>query len=51
MKLLFDQNLSYKLCGRLADLFPDSQQVRRLGLAKRTTAPSGNTPKTEASLS
>jgi hypothetical protein len=32
MKLLFDQNLSFKLCQRLADLFPDSDQVRRLGL-------------------
>ena len=32
MKLLFDQNLSYKLCARLADLFPDSNQVRCLGL-------------------
>lgn len=31
MKLLFDQNLSFKLCQRLADLFPDSDQVRRLG--------------------
>ncbi len=32
MKLLFDQNLSFKLCTRLADLFPDSSQVRLLGL-------------------
>lgn len=32
MKLLFDQNLSFKLVDRLADLFPDSEQVRRLGL-------------------
>lgn len=32
MKLLFDQNLSFKLCGRLADLFPGSEQVRRAGL-------------------
>jgi predicted nuclease of predicted toxin-antitoxin system len=32
MKLLFDQNLSYKLCDRLADLFPDSSQVRLAGL-------------------
>jgi predicted nuclease of predicted toxin-antitoxin system len=32
MKLLFDQNLSYKLCAKLADLFPSSQQVRQLGL-------------------
>jgi predicted nuclease of predicted toxin-antitoxin system len=32
MKLLFDQNLSFKLCARLTDLFPDSHQVRLLGL-------------------
>ena len=32
MKLLFDQNLSFKLCGRLADMFPDSEQVNRAGM-------------------
>ena len=32
MKLLFDQNLSFKLCGRLADIFPGSNQVRLLGM-------------------
>lgn len=32
MKLLFDQNLSFKLCVKLADFFPDSNQVRLLGL-------------------
>ena len=32
MKLLFDQNLSYRLCAPLADLFPDSGQVRRAAL-------------------
>ena len=32
MKLLLDQNLSYRLCGRLADLYPDTQQVRQIGL-------------------
>lgn len=32
MKLLFDQNLSFKLCARLADLFPDSNQVRLANL-------------------
>ena len=32
MKLLFDQNLSFKLCRRLADLFPDSNQIRLLGM-------------------
>ena len=32
MKLLFDQNLSFKLCRRLADTFPDSNQVRLLGM-------------------
>src|ERR1035437_1591117 len=34
MKLLFDQNLSFKLCQVLADLFPGSSQVRLLGLAE-----------------
>jgi predicted nuclease of predicted toxin-antitoxin system len=34
MKLLFDQNLSFKLCEQLADLFPGSEQIRRLGLAQ-----------------
>jgi predicted nuclease of predicted toxin-antitoxin system len=34
MKLLFDQNLSFKLCQRLADLFPGSDHVRSLGLAE-----------------
>lgn len=33
MKLLFDQNLSFRLCHSLADLFPDSSQVRLLGLS------------------
>jgi len=33
MKLLFDENLSSELCARLADLFPDSGQVRLIGLA------------------
>ena len=33
MKLLFDQNLSYRLVDALADLFPDSQHVRHVGLA------------------
>ena len=32
MKLLFDQNLSFKLAGRLADVYPDSAHVRLLGL-------------------
>ena len=32
MRLLFDQNLSFKLCARLADLFPGSTQARLLGL-------------------
>ena len=27
MKLLFDQNLSFKLCRLLADIFPSSSQV------------------------
>jgi predicted nuclease of predicted toxin-antitoxin system len=34
MKLLFDQNLSFKLCAALADLFPGSSQIRLLGLER-----------------
>ena len=33
MKLLFDHNLSHKLCRRLLDLFPDSTQTRMLSFA------------------
>ena len=32
MKLLFDQNLSYRLVTQLADLFPEAQHVRDVGL-------------------
>jgi len=32
MKLLFDQNLSYRLVDMLVDIFPHSSQVRLLGL-------------------
>jgi predicted nuclease of predicted toxin-antitoxin system len=32
MKLLFDQNLSFKLCRRLVDIFPNSNQVRLVGM-------------------
>ena len=34
MKLLFDQNLSFKLCQVVADLFPESSHVRPLGLSE-----------------
>ena len=32
MKLLFDQNLSFRLAARLADIFAGSEQVRGCGL-------------------
>ena len=38
MKLLFDQNLSFKLVDRLADLFPDSEHVRNAGMASADDA-------------
>lgn len=38
MKLLFDQNLSHRLCGALADVFPESEQVRRVGLDRAADA-------------
>lgn len=34
MKLPFDQNLSFKLCQIIADLFPDSAHVRAVGLSE-----------------
>ncbi|SRR6185312_5094128 len=34
MKLLFDQNLSFKLCQMVADLFPGSSHVGPLGLSE-----------------
>lgn len=34
MRLLFDQNLSFRLCRSLADIFPHSQQAAGLGLAR-----------------
>lgn len=33
MKLLIDENLSYRLVKQLQDLFPGTEQVGRLGLA------------------
>jgi predicted nuclease of predicted toxin-antitoxin system len=32
MKLLFDQNLSFKLCRLVADVFPESNQIRLIGM-------------------
>ncbi len=32
MKLLFDQNLSFHLCKYFEDSFPDSSQIRLLGM-------------------
>ena len=37
MKLLFDANLSPRLVGRLAELFPDSVHVFNTGLAEFTS--------------
>ena len=34
MKLLFDQNLSFRLCRDIGDIFPDSGHVQLLGLAR-----------------
>jgi len=36
MKLLFDQNISFRLVKRIIDLFPGSKQVRELGLENAT---------------
>jgi len=36
MKLLFDQNISFRLIKLIIDLFPDSKQIRELGLENST---------------
>ena len=36
MKLLLDQNLSWRLARALQDLFPDSVHVREIGLDRAT---------------
>ncbi len=36
MKLLYDQNLSFKLVSNLKDLYPDSVHVREIGFARAT---------------
>ena len=38
MKLLIDENLSYRLVKPLQEQFPGSEQVRRLGLSARRDA-------------
>lgn len=38
MKLLIDQNLSYRLVRQLQSLFPDSEHVLRLGLSSKRDA-------------
>ncbi len=32
MKLLFDQNISFRITRKINPIFPDSKQVRELGL-------------------
>lgn len=32
MKLLFDQNISYRLIRRISDYYPNAKQVKELGL-------------------
>ena len=36
MKLLFDQNISFRLLQKIKDLFPEAKQVRELGLENAT---------------
>ena len=38
MKLLFDQNISYKLVTRVGDVYPESKHVRQVGLGEADDA-------------
>lgn len=42
MKLLFDNNLSYRLIKLLSDLYPDSDHVSNVGLARAADPPIWN---------
>lgn len=36
MKLLFNQNISFRIVDKILDIFPDSKQVTQIGLMNRT---------------
>lgn len=36
MKLLFDQNISFRIVKKISEIFPDSAQVRQLDLEDKT---------------
>ncbi len=36
MKLLFDQNISFRLIKKISKLYPEAKQVRELGLENST---------------
>jgi predicted nuclease of predicted toxin-antitoxin system len=36
MKLLFDQNISYRIIQKIEDIFPESRQVRNIKLENST---------------
>lgn len=36
MKLLFDQNISFRILSKIEDIYPEAQQVRELGLEDST---------------
>ena len=36
MKLLFDQNISFRVINKIADYFPEAKQVKQLGLENLT---------------
>jgi predicted nuclease of predicted toxin-antitoxin system len=36
MRLLFDQNISFRIMSKLQDVFPEAKQVRELGLENST---------------
>jgi predicted nuclease of predicted toxin-antitoxin system len=36
MKLLFDQNISFRIIKKISDIFPEAKQIRELGLENNT---------------
>ena len=48
MKLLFDQNISFRLIKRVTDIFPESKQVKELGLVNSSDQEIWNFSKRES---
>jgi predicted nuclease of predicted toxin-antitoxin system len=50
MKLLFDQNISFRVLPLIKDLFPEADQIHQLGFKDKTDMKYGIMPKKTTTL-